>query len=89
MDYGEPAISGTESIVGHYVALLQDSINTMRANTLNVWGNDQLLVEEGTLEVSNNAGKVVDRGKYLVVWKKVDNEWRILRDMYNSDGAVE
>ena len=89
MDHGEPAISGTASIVGHYVALLQDSINTMRGSTLNVWGNDQVLVEEGTLEVSNSAGKVVDRGKYLVVWKKVDNEWKILRDMYNSDGAVE
>ena len=88
MDYGSPSITGTENIVGHYVTLLQDSITDMRFNTLGVWGNQSVIIEEGTLEVSKTNGQVVDRGKYLVVWKKVDNEWKIFRDMYNSDGPI-
>jgi ketosteroid isomerase-like protein len=88
LDQDAPAISGTESIVGHYVSILQDSITGMRFTSLGAWGNETILVEEGTLEVTNAKGEVVDRGKSLVVWKKVDGEWKIFRDMYNSDGPL-
>jgi ketosteroid isomerase-like protein len=28
---------------------------------------------------------VVDRGKYIVIWKRVGNEWKIHRDMFNTN----
>ena len=89
LDQDAPAISGTENIVSHYISLLQDSITGMRFSSLGAWGNETIIVEEGTLEVSKANGEVIDRGKSLVVWKKVNGEWKIFRDMYNSDGPAE
>jgi hypothetical protein len=30
-------------------------------------------------------GKVADRGKYCVVWKKVDTQWMLHRDIWSTD----
>jgi len=28
---------------------------------------------------------MLDKGKYIVIWKKVDGEWKYYRDIFNSD----
>jgi len=33
-------------------------------------------------------GAELDRGKYLVVWKNVDGDWKIHRDIFNSDSPT-
>ena len=40
----------------------------------------------GTYLVKNKAGATVDTGKYLETWRKTNNKWRIIRDIWNSDG---
>ena len=30
-------------------------------------------------------GRVQDRGKYLVVWEKINGQWKVAADMFNSD----
>jgi hypothetical protein len=36
----------------------------------------------------DKAGKVLDHGKYVVVWRREGGKWRLLRDMFstNCDG---
>ncbi len=29
-------------------------------------------------------GQMLDRGKYIIIWKRVNDAWRIHRDIYNS-----
>ncbi len=41
----------------------------------------------GTYRVKDNAGHIVDTGKYLSVSKKKDGKWLYWRDTWNSDGA--
>jgi uncharacterized protein (TIGR02246 family) len=39
-----------------------------------------------TLTFTDSSGsKVYDKGKYLVMWKKVDGKWKCYLDMYSSD----
>ena len=40
----------------------------------------------GTYLVKNKAGATVDAGKYLETWRKVGGKWRLIRDIWNSDG---
>jgi ketosteroid isomerase-like protein len=40
----------------------------------------------GTYLVKNKAGATVDAGKYVEVWKKEGGKWRMIRDIWNSDG---
>jgi ketosteroid isomerase-like protein len=44
-----------------------------------------MLAEEGEYTFMNNDNKELDRGKYIVLWKKENGEWKLFRDCYNSD----
>lgn len=35
--------------------------------------------------VDSPAGRVQDEGKYVVVWRKIGGQWRVVADIFNSD----
>ncbi len=39
----------------------------------------------GTYVLNTSEGSVADKGKFIEVWRLVDGEWKISRDIYNSD----
>lgn len=39
----------------------------------------------GVYSITDAAGKKVDSGKYTTLFKKTNNEWKIIRDTWNSD----
>lgn len=41
-----------------------------------------------SLSFQGDQGPVHDDGKYVVVWKKVDGDWKVVADIFNSDGAM-
>jgi ketosteroid isomerase-like protein len=41
--------------------------------------------EEGVYEIKTKDGKQLDKGKYIVLWKKEDGKWKLHRDISNSD----
>ena len=42
--------------------------------------------QDGAFRVTDASGATVDAGKYLSVLEKRDGAWRLVRDIYNSDG---
>ncbi len=49
-----------------------------------VSGNADQVVETGTWEMGDGS-KDIDNGKYIVVWKKENGNWKVWRDIWNSD----
>lgn len=85
---GAPSITGRKNIQSIMSELMNSSISRVDLKTVDVWGNKNLLVEEG--EVSLFEGdKEVDHGKYLVLWKKIDGKWHLFRDIFNSNKEAE
>ena len=41
-------------------------------------------IEIGEYIRSQSDGSTVDRGKYIVIWKRIGDEWKIYRDMFNT-----
>lgn len=79
------AMMNARSDVGHMAAGMPVAgIQRAQLTTTDVIGNGDLVVETGTYEMGD-ANKVVDRGKYMVVWKQENGRWRIYRDIWNSD----
>jgi hypothetical protein len=37
-----------------------------------------------TLRGAGGAGDLIDRGKYIVIWKLIQGEWKLHRDIWNS-----
>lgn len=63
---------------------------TMILSTDRVVASDagDVAVEEGTFKLSYAGadGKPIDdTGKYIVIWKKTDAGWKVVRDIFNTD----
>ena len=80
-----PSTVGRKNIIKVFGSMIRDSITGSSFKTTKLWGNDQLIVEDGTGAWSHTNGTVVGRGRYLLVWKKDDGEWKILRDTWFPD----
>ncbi|MGB5317934.1 YybH family protein [Eudoraea sp.] len=77
-----PSTVGKENIIKAFGSMIRDSITGSSFKTTHLWGDNQLLVEDGTGIWFHANGKVVGRGRYLLVWKKDDGNWKILRDTW-------
>src|SRR5205823_2093706 len=51
----------------------------------NVYGGPEMVVEEGKYTVGDGAGKALDEGKYIVLWKQENGDWTLYRDIWNSN----
>ena len=80
-----PSTAGREDIIKAFGSMIRDSITGSSFKTTQLWGDDQLLVEDGTGTWYHTDGTAVGSGRYLLVWKKDDGEWKILRDTWFPD----
>ena len=64
-------------------------LTSLSITTLTPAGN--LLVETGKYVTTIPAGgaTVTDEGKYVVVWRREGRNWKIIRDIFNSDKPVQ
>ena len=79
-----PALSGVEKISAFWGGFSKIA-GGLTLTTLEVWGDENFITEEGVFEVKGKDGNQLDKGKYLVVWKKEDGKWKLHRDLSNSD----
>jgi ketosteroid isomerase-like protein len=42
-----------------------------------------------TFAFDTDTGRVMDKGKYIVVWKKVDGAWKVSADIFNTNLPTE
>ncbi|HET7115741.1 MAG TPA: hypothetical protein VFI29_04595, partial [Hanamia sp.] len=53
--------------------------------TIKVWGDSSILAEEGTYRISGKNKNLLDKGKYIVLWKQEAGNWKMYRDIWTSD----
>ncbi len=80
-----PTTIGRKNITKAFGSYIRQGITGSSFKTNYLWGNDQLLVEDGTGTWSYENGEVADSGRYLLIWKKDKGEWKILRDTWFPD----
>lgn len=76
---------GSRNDIGRMATSMKGTgLQSATLNTTDVISGGDLVIETGTYEM-RNASQVMDRGKYMVVWKQDNGRWRIYRDIWNSD----
>jgi ketosteroid isomerase-like protein len=85
MPAGSEPVRGTEAIQKFWRGGLDSGIAAIGLKTLEVFGHGPTATEIGEYELRDKAGKVFDRGKYIVVWQRADGKWKLLRDMFSTN----
>lgn len=81
-----PVVKGRDNIKQMWGSVVQQmGLKDVRLNTLDFEqaGDTGYEVGEATLTLSSGTAVV----KFVVVWKKVDGQWRLHRDIWNAKGA--
>ena len=58
---------------------------TVTYETLDVYGDDNIVTEVGKTTVKDAKGTVTYGGKYMAVWVKRNGKRMVIRDIYNDD----
>jgi len=77
------AVSGA-GIVGVWGAAIRMGVKDAKFMTDDVSGNAELVAETARYELYGSDNKLLDKGKYVVVWKPVNGNWKLYRDIWNS-----
>ncbi|ANK85501.1 MULTISPECIES: YybH family protein [unclassified Rhizobium] len=88
---GEKAVVGNDGIGARWARQfgLQDLKFSLRTEQLIVSASGDLAHDRGTYDFAAPLpqGPIKDTGKYVLVWQKIDGQWKIIADIFNSDPA--
>lgn len=80
-----PSVKGKENLTKVWGSFMNAGLSKVELTTLEVWGDENYITEEGVFTVKSKEDNQLDKGKYLVLWKKEDGKWKLHRDMSNTD----
>ncbi len=85
MPPGMAPISGRDQILAYWQGAMSAGIGNVRLQTSAVSGSGNEVIEYGNYTIFAGEDFTVDKGKYIVIWKREGNQLKIFRDIWNSD----
>jgi uncharacterized protein (TIGR02246 family) len=82
---GSDVIRGRDAIRKFWQGALDSGIAGVGLKTLEIFGPSPTVTEVGQYELSDKTGKILDRGKYIVIWRREGGQWKLLRDMFSTN----
>jgi uncharacterized protein (TIGR02246 family) len=80
-----PVVAGRTAIEAMWKGVFGAGIAGASLTSTEVETHGETAIESGTYEMTLKDGKVADRGKYIVIWKRENGQWRIHRDIWNTN----
>lgn len=77
-------VSGTEAIGRFWQAVFDSGIKGASILTVEVESHGNSAHEVGKYELRDVDGNVLDHGKYIVIWRRVGDTWKLHRDIWAS-----
>lgn len=79
------ALCSGEGIAMFFRQGYQMGIRDIKLTTSEVVGGPDAVAETGKYELMSSDGKTMDKGKFIVIWKPVNGQWKMYRDIFNTD----
>ena len=86
-----PQKIGKKDLIKDFSETFADgTVKGVKFHTKDIYGDGKdYVTEEGTWQVFDPKGKLIDDGKYLKLWKKTKDGWKIFRDLFNSNNKTQ
>ena len=72
-------------ILSFWGGALRMGVKDLKLDITDISGGGDMYAETGNLELFGADNKLLDKGKYVVVWKKENGNWKMYRDIWNSN----
>ena len=73
-------VAGTDAIAGFWQAVMDMGLKGATLETLELEEYGDTAIEQGRYQLTDEGGNVADHGKYLVIWKRDGDDWKLHRD---------
>lgn len=77
-------VTGRQAVHAFWQSVMDMGIKEAKLKVLEVEGLGDTAIEVSTFTLQGEGGLVLDEGKYLVVWKFEEGQWKLHRDIFNS-----
>ncbi len=77
-------ISGRQAIESFWREAMDTGIKAAKFEIDEVGDLGDTAYEVGRYTVMGAAGQVLDRGKYIEIWQREGDQWKVYRDLWNS-----
>ncbi|MEP6928479.1 MAG: DUF4440 domain-containing protein [Flavobacterium sp.] len=84
-----PKMVGTEAINTFFDGAYKAGVRNIILTSNEVMGGPELVVESGNVELFTDNKISIYKGKFIVIWKQENNQWKMYRDIWNIDTPVE
>ena len=82
MPAGSDNLKGRAAILKFWQGALSSGVGAVKFTSIDVFGRGAMATEVGEYELSDKAGKSIDHGKYIVVWRRDAGRLKLHRDMF-------
>jgi len=82
-----PALCGADAALKFFrIAYYQIRLRNGKFITTNVYGDGkEFVTEEGLWQSFDERNQLIDDGKFMVLWKKTGDGWKMYRDSFSSN----
>jgi len=77
-------VSGKQEIQNVLQSMIDMGVTGLNLESVEIEGMGDTAFEIGKYTMFGDGDQALDNGKYIVIWKKVGEEWKLHRDMFNS-----
>ena len=77
-------IQGLDGIEAFWRGAMDMGLKKAELETILAEGHDNTAIEEGRYKLFLENGQMADHGKYIVIWRKTDEGWKLDLDIWNS-----
>ena len=79
------AIQGADAIQKLWKGAMEMGVKSVKLQATEVEAHVSVVHEVGSYSMLAADGKQLDRGKYLVIWNREGNVWKLHRDIWNTN----
>jgi cytochrome P450 family 103 len=81
-------VRGAEAIRKFWQGAIGSGIAGVSLKTVEIYAHASTATEVGQYELRDKEAKVLDHGKYIVIWRLEGGSWKLFRDMYSSSAPA-
>jgi ketosteroid isomerase-like protein len=84
----EELVTGKAGILKYWQNSIAAGPATVTLTSMEAEGCGDTAWEVGKYTATGTDGKILDKGKYITIWKRENGTWKLHRDTFNSDMPV-